>query len=50
MNASTGTRGYHAGKKIKGRKRHIIAEMLGLMVGLMVDSADIQDRDGCRTG
>jgi hypothetical protein len=35
-----------AGKKIKGRKRHIIVDTLGLMVGLMVHSADIQDRDG----
>ncbi|RVG95950.1 IS5-like element ISRm4-1 family transposase, partial [Sinorhizobium meliloti] len=34
------------GKKIKGRKRHIIVDTLGLMVGLMVHSADIQDRDG----
>ncbi|SCB51558.1 hypothetical protein GA0061101_14048, partial [Rhizobium lusitanum] len=30
----------------KGRKRHIIVDTLGLMVGLMVHSADIQDRDG----
>ena len=43
---SGGIRGYDAGKKIKGRKRHIIVDTLGLMVGLMVHSADIQDRDG----
>lgn len=43
---SGGLRGYDAGKKIKGRKRHIVVDTLGLMVGLMVHSADIQDRDG----
>lgn len=43
---SGGIRGYDAGKKIKGRKRHIVVDTLGLMVGLMVHSADIQDRDG----
>ncbi|ABC92980.1 putative insertion sequence transposase protein, IS4 family (plasmid) [Rhizobium etli CFN 42] len=41
-----GISGYDAGKKIKGRKRHIVVDTLGLMVGLMVHSADIQDRDG----
>lgn len=43
---SGGIRGYDAGKKIKGRKRHIITDTLGLMVGLVVHSAGIQDRDG----
>lgn len=43
---SGGISGYDAGKKIKGRKRHIIVDTLGLMVGLVVHSADIQDRDG----
>ncbi|MET3616210.1 transposase [Rhizobium aquaticum] len=43
---SGGIRGYDAGKKIKGRKRHIVVDTLGLMVGLMVHGADIQDRDG----
>jgi hypothetical protein len=33
-------------KKTKGRKRHIIVDTLGLMVGYLVHSADIQDRDG----
>lgn len=42
---SGGIRGFDAGKKIKGRKPHIIVDTLGLMVGLMVHSADIQDRD-----
>lgn len=43
---SGGPRGYDAGKKINGRKRHIIADTLGLMIGLIVHTADIQDRDG----
>lgn len=43
---SGGIRGYDAGKKIKGRKRHIVTDTLGLMVGLVVHGADVQDRDG----
>lgn len=43
---SGGISGYDAGKKIKVRKCHIVVDMLGFMVGLMVHSADIQDRDG----
>ena len=43
---SGGVSGYDAGKKIKGRKRHIVTDTLGLLVGLMVHGADIQDRDG----
>ena len=41
-----GPRGYDAGKKIKGRKRHIVTDTLGHLVGLLVHPADIQDRDG----
>ncbi len=43
---SGGVCGYDAGKKIKGRKRHIVTDTLDLMVGLVVHGADIQDRDG----
>jgi transposase len=43
---SGGVCGYDAGKRIKGRKRHIVTDTLGLLVGLMVHGADIQDRDG----
>ena len=43
---SGGPRGYDAGKKIKGRKRHIVTDTLGNLVGLLVHPADIQDRDG----
>jgi len=41
-----GPRGFDAGKKIKGRKRHIVTDTEGNMVGLQVHPADIQDRDG----
>ena len=43
---SGGPRGFDAGKKIKGRKRHIITDTQGHLVGLRVHTADIQDRDG----
>lgn len=43
---SGGPRGYDAGKKIMGRKRHIVTDTEGNMVGLTVHTADIQDRDG----
>ena len=43
---SGGVSGYDAGKRIKGRKRHIVTDTTGLLVGLEVHSAAIQDRDG----
>lgn len=43
---SGGVRGFDAGKKINGRKRHIVTDTSGLLVGLVVHSAAIQDRDG----
>jgi putative transposase len=41
--------GYDAAKKIKGKKRHIAVDTLGLMVGLIVTPGDIQDRDCAST-
>src|ERR1700676_582848 len=41
-----GPRGFDAGKKIKGRKRHIVTDTQGNLVGLVVHEAGIQDRDG----
>src|SRR6202158_1891709 len=38
--------GYDAGKKIKGKKRHILVDTLGLLLHAVVHGADIQDRDG----
>jgi transposase len=43
---SGGICGYDAGKKVKGRKRHIITDTLGLMLFVLVHAASIQDRDG----
>jgi len=43
---SGGPRGLDAGKKIKGRKRHIVTDTEGHLVGVQVHAADIQDRDG----
>src|SRR6266850_1477213 len=43
---SGGPRGYDAAKKIKGRKRHIVTDTCGLLVGAEVHPADVQDRDG----
>lgn len=40
--------GYDAGKKIKGRKRHILVDTLGLIHGLVVHSTNIQERDGAK--
>jgi putative transposase len=41
-------RGYDAGKKVNGRKRHILVDTLGLLLRVMVLPAHIQDRDGAR--
>jgi len=45
---STDTRGYDAGKKINGRKRHIVVDTIGLLLVVMVTAASVQDRDGAR--
>jgi hypothetical protein len=38
--------GYDAGKKIKGKKRHLLVDTQGLLMCAIVHAADIQDRDG----
>jgi putative transposase len=38
-------RGYDAGKKVKGRKRHLVIDALGLLLAVQVTSASVQDRD-----
>ena len=40
--------GYDAGKKIKGRKRHLLTDTQGLLLDLIVHSAAMQDRDGAK--
>lgn len=46
--AKRGRRGYDAGKKIKGRKRHIAVDTQGNLLATIVHSAGIQDRVGAR--
>ena len=43
-----GDRGYDAGKKVKGRKRHLIVDTMGLVLLVIVHRANIQDRDGAK--
>ncbi|MFD5919600.1 transposase [Kitasatospora sp. NPDC058201] len=42
------TRGFDGGKKVKGRKRFIVADTLGLLLAVHVVAASIQDRDGAK--
>ena len=41
-----GPRGYDAGKKVMGRKRHAMVDTDGRALKLLVHPADVQDRDG----
>ena len=43
-----GVHGYDGGKKINGRKRHILVDTTGLVLCAQVHSADIADRDGAK--
>lgn len=43
-----GLRGFDSGKKVKGRKRQVLVDTLGLVLYVMVQSAQVQDRDGAR--
>lgn len=38
-------RGYDVGKKTNGRKRHIVVDTIGLLFGLVIHAAVIQDRN-----
>lgn len=46
--AVPGQRGYDAGKKVNGIKRHVLVDTNGLMMALMLTAADVQDRDGAK--
>ena len=43
---SSEDKGFDAGKKIKGIKRHILVDTLGLVLAVVIQSASVQDRDG----
>jgi putative transposase len=45
---TSGTKGYDAGKKVKGTKRHLLVDTLGLLLCVVVHAAHIQDRDGAK--
>lgn len=40
-----GEKGFDAGKKVKGRKRHLVTDTLGLLLAVLVTAASVQDRD-----
>lgn len=40
-----GPKGFDAAKKVKGRKRHLVTDTLGLLVTVLITTANIQDRD-----
>src|ERR671912_1025652 len=44
--ASLDPSGYDAGKKVVGRKRHVLTDTLGLLLAVSVHPASVQDRDG----
>jgi len=41
-------RGFDAGKKVAGRKRHVLVDTLGLILKVVVTAGNVQDRDGAR--
>ena len=43
------SRGYDAGKKINGRKRHIAVDTCGLLLTILITGGNVQDRDAART-
>lgn len=43
---SSESKGFDAGKKVKGIKRHIITDTLGLILAVVIQRASVQDRDG----
>jgi transposase len=44
--AQGGDTGFDAGKKVKGRKRHLVVDTLGLLLAVSITAASVQDRDG----
>ena len=43
-----GERGYDSNKKVKGRKRHILVDVMGLLLCVLVHKADTQERAGAK--
>ena len=45
---TSGSKGYDAGQKVKGTKRHLLVDTIGLLLCVVVHPANIQDRDGAK--
>jgi putative transposase len=45
---TSGSKGYDAGKKVQGTKRHLLVDTLGLLLCVVVHPANLQDRDGAK--
>jgi putative transposase len=43
-----GARGYDAGKKVSGRKRHLAVDSLGMILAITITAASVQDRDAAK--
>jgi putative transposase len=43
-----GPRGYDGGKKVTGRKRHVVVDTLGLLLAVVITPANVQDYDGAK--
>jgi len=46
--AARPSRGYDAGKKVSGRKRHIAVDTIGLLLAVLLTAASVQDRDAAK--
>ena len=46
--AEGGERGYDGGKKITGRKRHIVVDTMGLLLAVVVTAASVDDAQGAK--
>ena len=44
-----GVRGFDTHKQVKGRKRHLFVDTLGLLLTVVVTAASVQDRDGAKS-
>lgn len=47
-NANRGERGYDAGKLVKGRKRHVLVDIMGLLLVIVVTAASVSDPQGAK--
>jgi putative transposase len=45
---TSGSKGYDGGKKVKGSKRHLLVDTIGLLLCVVVHPANLQDRDGAK--